>query len=118
MTDDKGTALATEGALKGAAVSAAIGMAVYGLRKALSERDEGMSLHLRDERDREDTSGGNGRSRGGPLVITALESASDHLLPLAEAAAEEAGRWTAKNSPALIRDRLLPRFIDAFKAAA
>jgi hypothetical protein len=51
-------------------------------------------------------------------VITALESASDHVLPLAEAAAEEVGRWVARNSPEVVRDRLLPRFIDAFKAAA
>jgi hypothetical protein len=50
--------------------------------------------------------------------MTALESTADSLLPLAEAAAEEVGRWTAKNSPAVVRDRLLPRFIEAFRAAA
>ena len=110
MTDEHEIALATkDGALKGAAVSAAIGVAVYGLRKALAERDEGLSLPLSDK---------NGRSRSGSLVVTAVESASDHLLPLAEAAAEESGRWVAKNSPAVVRERLLPRFIDAFKAAA
>ena len=98
MTDEhSGGALAKkEGALAGAAVSAAVAAAVYGLRKA-----------------RED-----GRPRSVSLALTALESAPDSLLPLAEAAAEEAGRWVAKNSPALVRERLLPRFIDAFRAAA
>src|SRR5689334_20025357 len=86
-----------EGALTGAAVSAAVAAAVYGLRKAHNE---------------------NGRPRSISLVMETVESASDSILPLAEAAAEEAGRWVAKNSPALVRDRLLPRFIEAFKAAA
>jgi hypothetical protein len=110
VTDEQETALATkDGALKGAAVSAAVAAAVYGLRKAVAAQTE---------RDEEETSGKNGHTRSGPLLITALESASDHILPLAEAAAEEAGRWVARNSPEVVRDRLLPRFIDAFKAAA
>ena len=99
MTDEHsgGPLARKEGALAGAAVSAAVAAAVYGLRKAQNE---------------------NGRLRSIAVALTALESAPDALLPLAESAAEEAGRWVAKNSPALVRDRLLPRFIDAFKAAA
>jgi hypothetical protein len=99
VTDEQtvGAMVKKDGALAGAAVSAAVAAAVYGLRKSHGE---------------------NGRPRSLALVVSTLESASDSLLPLAEAAAEEAGRWTAKNSPALIRDRLLPRFIEAFKAAA
>jgi hypothetical protein len=85
-----------DGALAWAAVSAAVAATVYGLRKAHNE---------------------NGRPHSLSLVMTALESTSDSLLPLAEAAAEEVGRWTAKNSPAVVRDRLLPRFIEAFRAA-
>lgn len=119
MADEQtGGALAKkDGALAGAAVSAAVAAAVYGLRKALAG-SEGLSLHRSDGKDNEEAHSENGRPRNGSLVITALESASDSVLPLAEAAAEEVGRWAAKNSPALIRDRLLPRFIDAFKAAA
>jgi hypothetical protein len=97
------------GALKGAAVSAAVAAAVYGLRKAATAANE------RDQHEQSDESG---LARSGSLVITALESASDHVLPLAEAAAEEVGRWVARNSPEVVRERLLPRFIDAFKAAA
>ena len=85
MTDEQGTALATKnGALKGAAVSAAVAAAVYGLRRALAA-NEGLSLHAHDEHDERDTRRENGGSRSGSLVITALESASDHVLPLAEA---------------------------------
>ena len=109
MTDEHGTGLAKkDGALAGAAVSAAVGAAAYGLRK----------LQQRDEHEQEEPRSENGRKSSGSLLLTALESASDSILPLAEAAAEEAGRWAAKNSPALVRERLLPRFIDAFKAAA
>ena len=111
MTDEHGTGLAKkDGALAGAAVSAAVGAAAYGLRK-LQQRDE-------HEQEESESRSENGRARSGSLLLTALESASDSILPLAEAAAEEAGRWAAKNSPALVRERLLPRFIDAFKAAA
>ena len=98
MADEQAGPLAKKDpVLAGAAVAAAVAAAVYGLRNAHGE---------------------NGRLRGGSLVRAALESASDSILPLAEAAAEDAGRWVAKNSPALVRERLLPRFIDAFKAAA
>src|SRR3954454_1755511 len=115
MTEEQGKTLAkSDEVLKGAAVSAAVGAAVYGLRKALAERGEGLSLYERDEAP---GNGEDGHARGS-LLSAAFESASDHLLPLAEAAAEEVGRWTAKNSPALVRERLLPRFIDAFRDAA
>lgn len=101
MPDEQGGALAKkDDVLKGAAASAAVGAAVYGLHKALAG------------------SGENGRLRSGSVLSTAVESVSDSVLPLAEAAAEEVGRWAAKNSPAVVRDRLLPRFIEAFKAAA
>jgi hypothetical protein len=43
---------------------------------------------------------------------------SSALLPLAEEAAEMSGKWPAKNSPALVRERLVPCFVDSFKAAA
>jgi hypothetical protein len=42
------------------------------------------------------------------------DAAKDSLLPLAESAARAAGRFTAEHSPELIRDRLIPPFIEAF----
>jgi hypothetical protein len=99
--------------LAGAAVSAAVGLAVYGLRKALAKgRGEPRPAggHVREEDERGET----GRS----ALATVWESAPEELLSLAEDAAGAAGRWAARNFPAPIRERLLPRFIDAFKAAA
>jgi hypothetical protein len=42
----------------------------------------------------------------------------DMLLPLFDKAAGAAGRWVAESSPDVIRDRLLPRFIEGFTDAA
>jgi hypothetical protein len=110
---DNGALVKKDGPLAGAAVSAAVGLAVYGLRKALAEgRGEPSPAEVvdRKEEEREEV----GRS----WLVTAWESAPDELLSLAEDAAGAAGRWAARKSPALIRERLLPRFIDSFKAAA
>ena len=107
-----GALVKRDGALAGAAVSAAVGAALYGLRRALAERGEAQSPlehHGLVERER-----GDGRA----LLAAAWDSASDSLLPLAEDAAEAAGRWVAENAPAVIRERLLPRFIESFRAAA
>lgn len=46
------------------------------------------------------------------------ESASDSLVPLAEQAADAAGKWVAQISPDLIREHILPRFIESFQDAA
>jgi hypothetical protein len=110
VTDEKDGALAT------AAVAAAAGAAAYGLRKALAGSGGGSSL-LPSRSDDHDGDEENGGSRGGSLLQTVWDSASDTLLPHAEDAAEAAGKWVAENAPDVIRDRLLPRFIEAFNDA-
>jgi hypothetical protein len=118
VTDEKDGALAT------AAVAAAAGAAVYGLRKALASSGGGTSSLVpgrgdgddRDD-DGEDGDGGGGLP-GGSLVSTVLDSASSSLLPLAEEAADAVGKWTAENAPDVIRDRIVPRFIESFNDAA
>lgn len=114
-TDTKnGALIKKDDALVGAVVSAAVGAAAYGLRKAFAEGGGGLSLRQRDDDEAE-----RDENRGsGSLLSTVWGSTSDALLPLAEEAAEMAGKWAAKKAPALIRDRLVPRFIDSFKAAA
>jgi hypothetical protein len=107
VTDDREGALAkTDDALAGAAVSAAVGLALYGLRKALARAAE------------EDSTDERSSPRSGPFLPAVLESRADALLPLAEHAAVAAGRWVAKNSPAVVRERILPRFIESFQDAA
>jgi hypothetical protein len=109
-----GALIRKDSALAGAAVSAAVGLAVYGLRKALAEGGRRMSLPGRDDPDEHEHERGE---RDRSLREMAWESGSDALVSLAEDAAEMAGKWVARNSPALVRERLLPRFIDSFKAA-
>lgn len=115
VTDEK------EGALATAAVAAAAGVAAYGLRKALAGGGATSLLPIRhdqdDEDDGEERDDGD-RFRGGSLLSTVLSSASDSLMPLAEEAAEAAGKWTAENAPDVVRDRIVPRFIEAFSDAA
>lgn len=119
VTDEKDGALAT------AAVAAAAGVAAYGLRKALTSNGSSTSLvSQRDDDDREtdddgeEEESGRGLSRGSSLLSTVWDSASSSLLPLAEEAAEAAGRWTAENAPDVVRDEIVPRFIEAFNDAA
>jgi hypothetical protein len=105
-----GALVKKDGALAGAAVSAAVGLAVYGLRKALAQGSARLPLIEHDEHD--------SASTDSSVLVSVWESAADALVPLAEDAAESAGRWAAKSSPALVRDRLVPRFIESFKAAS
>jgi hypothetical protein len=112
VTDEKDGALAT------AAVAAAAGVGAYALRKALTS---GSATSLVPERNGhgDDDDEGDGGSRGGSsLLSTVLDSASSSLLPLAEEAAEAAGKWTAENAPDVVRDRIVPRFIESFNDAA
>ena len=94
-------------ALVGAVVSAAVGLALYGLRKALAAGDEALP----------DENGHGTIARRSSSLVTAWESAADAILPFADEAAEAAGKWAATSAPALVRERLLPRFIEAFRAA-
>jgi hypothetical protein len=120
VTDEKDGALAT------AAVAAAAGVAAYGLRKALTTGGGAASLvpgrNDGDDREDDDDEGesgnGGGLARGSSLLSTVWDSAAGSLLPLAEEAADAAGKWTAENAPEVVRDRIVPRFIESFKDAA
>ena len=142
ITDEKDGALAT------AAVAAAAGVAAYGLRKALSSggsnggssqrsarnRDEDEDYEYDDDDDNEDEGDGgssragallskvrhpkSGSGGSGSLLQAVWDSASPSLMPLAEEAADAAGKWTAKHAPDIVRDELVPRFIEAFNDAS
>ena len=62
-----------------------------------------------------------GRSGASNILASAAESsweaAADVLIPMAENAAESAGKYVAKNAPDVIRDRIIPKFIEAFEEA-
>ena len=39
-------------------------------------------------------------------------------MPLAEEAADAAGKWVAENAPDVVREQIVPRFIESFQDAA
>ena len=107
-------------ALTAAAAAAATTAATYAVRKRFSHEHESD-----DER-----SGANGSSNGSKskkkkdapgllssAAATSWDAASDVLLPLADDAAEAAGKYVATHGPEVIRERIVPKFIEAFEDA-
>jgi hypothetical protein len=115
VTDEKDGALAT------VAVAAAAGAGMYALRKALASSGNGSSNSLSrrngDGEDEGDENGNGGGSRSA-LLDTVWASAADAVVPAAEEAADAAGKWLAENAPDVIRERIIPRFIESFNEAA
>jgi hypothetical protein len=107
--------------LRAAAAAAATGAATLAVRKALSHdsHDDRDDDGDRDDRDR--SSRGSGQQSAGSILSTAAasawESASEIVLPMAEDAVAAAGRYLAERAPDVVRERLVPRFIDAFNEA-
>src|SRR5690349_11611162 len=65
-------------------------------------------------------SGSQGSSTRGTIVATliaAWEAAQEHVLPPAEEAMEAIGRYLATDAPDVLRDRLVPRLVEAFEVA-
>jgi hypothetical protein len=113
VTDEKDGALAT------VAVAAAAGAGVYALRKALASSGSSNALARRNGDGEDDENGnGNGGGSGSALLDTVWESASDAVVPMAEEAADAAGKWLAENAPDIVRERIIPRFIESFNEAA
>jgi hypothetical protein len=100
-------------AVKAVAAAAATGAAALAARKVMSGRG-GSNGHS-----------GNGssprRSEDGSVLSSVLsggwDAARDALLPAAEDAAGAAGEYVAQHGPEVLRDRIVPRFVDAFNEA-
>jgi hypothetical protein len=123
--------------MKAVAAAAAAGAATFAAQRALSHHraaqddehddveDEQAGLpedeHDQEENeeqqtpDEEQTPARPGR--GSSLVSSATSSASHALLPLAENLAESAGKYVAENAPDVVKERVVPAFIDAFERA-
>jgi hypothetical protein len=106
-------------ALKAAAAAAATTAATYAVRRALSHDDDGGDDRSRDERSNGSKSKKSGGSSGilASAAATSWDAAADVLLPLADDAAEAAGKYVAKHGPEILRERIIPKFIDAFNDA-
>jgi hypothetical protein len=94
--------------------AAAAAAATTAVKKAMSH-DHG----------RNGDSNGDGASKvknaGSGLIASAAatswDAASDVLLPMADDAAESAGKYVATHGPEILRERLIPKFIEAFNDA-
>jgi hypothetical protein len=100
--------------LKTAAAAAATGAATYAVRRALSGdgRSRKQSLPQRIEQKVEEAPG-----MLNSVLSSGWDAAADALYPLAEEAADAAGRYLAEHGPELLRERIVPRFIEAFENA-
>jgi hypothetical protein len=98
-----------------AAAAAAAGAAAIIARKALS--GDGSSDGQRSQ-----NGGGSGSSRHGgtfgSIASGGWDAARDALGPAAEDAAAALGKFVAENAPDVVRERIVPRFIESFNEAA
>ena len=58
-----------------------------------------------------------GSSDGAFVLSGGWEAARDALLPAAEDAAGAAGEYVAQHGPEILRDRIVPRFVESFNEA-
>jgi hypothetical protein len=103
-------------ALKAAAAAAAAGAAALVATKALSGHGNGSKSAGRENGDSRDA----GESKSTALSSIAAggwDAARDALLPAVEDAAGAAGTFLAENGPEVVRDRILPRFVESFSEA-
>ena len=99
---------------KAVAAAAATSVAAVVAKRALSNRGSSNG---------DSGNGGSGSSKGdaGSILNTVLTSgwdaARDALLPAAEDAAGAVGGYLAENGPEIVRERIVPRFIESFNEA-
>jgi hypothetical protein len=95
-------------AIAAAAAAAATGAATYAVKRARSHNGGGDLVE-------------RGKSGASSILSSAASSswdaARDMLLPIAEDAAASAGKYLAENGPDLIKERIVPAFIEAFEDA-
>src|SRR5437588_7700899 len=97
-------------AVKAAAAAAATSVAALAAKKALSHR--GSSSGNGDS-----ASGGDAGSVLSSVLSGGWDAARDALIPAAEDAAGAAGEYLASKGPEIVRDRIVPRFIESFNEA-
>jgi hypothetical protein len=96
-------------AVRAAAIAAVSGATALAAKKAFIDRGSGEDKPERSERK------GGGSDVVGSMVSSAWDSARDSLVPMMENAATSAGEYLARNGPDLVRETIVPRFIDGFE---
>jgi len=105
---------ATRTAVKAAAAAAATGAAAVAVKKVLDSRSNG-------------SENGNGSGEGKKSNSQSLmksvaagswDAAQDALVPLAGDAAAAAGKFLAESGPDVVKEQIVPKFIEAFNEAS
>jgi hypothetical protein len=99
-------------AVRAAAIAAVSGATALAAKKAFVDR--GGSGEDKPERSQQKKKGG-GNEVFGSMVSSAWDSARDSLVPMLEDAASSAGEYLAQNGPEIVRETIVPRFIDGFE---
>ena len=111
-SESAGGGNATKTAIKAAAAAAATGAAAVAAKKALSSRSNGST----------NGESGSKKSGGGSFVSSiasgSWDAAQDAIVPLAADAAAAAGKYLAQSGPDVVKDEIVPRFIEAFNEAS
>ena len=120
QTKEQATQGGGSGLKAAAAAAAAAGAAAIIARKALS--GDHSSNGQRSQNGGGGGGGGKDSSRQGGGMFGSIASggfdvARDALLPAAEDAAAAVGKFVAENAPEIVRDRIVPRFIESFNDA-
>ncbi len=107
-------------AVKAAVAAAATGAAALAVTKALSG-SQGQSKGGESSEGTPSGSNRGSKSSSGSLVTAiasgSWDAAQDALVPLAEEAASAAGTFVATSGPEILRDTIVPNFIDSFNQA-
>jgi len=103
-------------ALKAAAAAAATSAATIAVKKMMSH-ESGSNGRRDSSAEKNDDGERNVSTLLSSVGSSAWEAASGVLIPMAEDAADAAGKYLAEHGPEVVRDRIVPRFIEAFNDA-
>jgi hypothetical protein len=101
-------------AVKAVAAAAATGAAALAAKKVMSGRSSNGQTSNGDSPQQQAESG---ESILSSALAGGWEAAREALLPAAEDAAGAAGEYVAQHGPDILRDRIVPRFVDSFNEA-
>ena len=104
-------------AVRAAAIAAATGATAFAAKKAFSNRGEQSQGEGEQRPKKQRRMPSKDDSAVGAMIASGWDAAKDSLLPFAEDAAESGGEWVAKNSPEIVSDTIVPRFIRGFEKA-
>jgi len=96
-------------AVRAAAIAAVSGATALAAKKAFGDRGSSGETQERSQRKR------GSDDVLGSMVSSAWDSARDSVVPMIEDAATSVGEYLARSGPDLVRETIVPRFIDGFE---